>query len=167
MAKGLVVLFCFLALLVLLPAVKYIMKNIMHGKWWKEATRPEKSLILVVNNRQETIEGIIRRATQIRNGNAANMELVVIDNGSRDQTPGIINRLARNPGGFTFINADACTGEAQIIELGLRVCRGEKIYYLGLKERMTFNDIYNILNEVMAKNPSEYFLSRQHFVELK
>lgn len=163
MVKGLPVLFYFLLLLVFILAVKYIMR----GKWWSEGRRPENSLILVVSNRQETIEGIIRRATQIRNGYATNMELVVIDNGSRDETPGIIDRLARSPGGFNFINATGGKGVKQIIEMGLEISRGEKICYLGFKEKMFFNDIYNVLNDVMVRNPSGHFLPRHYFVELK
>lgn len=163
MTKGLPVLLLFLALLAFVLMVKFVMSR----KWWGEGQKPEKSLVLVVRNQQEMIEGILRRAVQTRNAGDAGTELVVIDNGSWDETPRIIARLARTPGGFTFIKMDSYKKLNQVVELGLEICRGEKICYLGLKEKMALHDIYNVFNEVMVKNPSGYFMPRQYFVELQ
>ncbi|TLN00092.1 glycosyltransferase family 2 protein [bacterium] len=161
MVKGMLVALYLLALLAFMLAVRYQINR----KWPGADCRPERSLILVVRNRQEMIEGILRRAIQVRNGNAIRIELIVIDNGSRDETPGIIAKLARSPGGFTFINAAADYGSRDVIEIGLEMSRGEKICYLGLKKSMTLHDTYNSLDEVMIRNPSGNFLPRQYFID--
>jgi hypothetical protein len=163
MVKGIQITLYLLALLAFMLTVRYLIRR----KWQGEMRRPVKSLVLVVRDRQEMIEGILRKAVQKRNGSAANIELIVIDNGSRDETPGIVSRLARNPGGFIFISAGACQNLRQLTELGLKMSRGEKICFLGLKENMTLHDMYISLDEVIVKNPSGSFLPRQCFVELQ
>lgn len=162
MAEVIPVLIYFLALLAFMLVVKYFMRR----KWLEEGRRPERSLILVVRNQQEMIEGVLRKIARMQRESHTSIELVVIDNGSRDETPGIITRLARTTGGFSFVIVECCREMSRMVELGIETCRGEKIYYLGIKEKMNFRDIYNGLNEVIVKNPSGYFMPRQYYIEL-
>jgi len=152
--------------LVLLVFVLIVLK-LTRRRWWRKEHRPEKSLILVVRNQQEMIEGILRKATYLRNGNAANTELIVIDNGSRDETPGIIARLARYSGGFIFINTARDTGPQETVELGVEMSRGEKICYFDLQKKTTFYDIYNGLEDAIKNNPQRHFLPRRDFLGMQ
>ncbi len=161
MVEGLLVLLYILALL----GFMLVVKNLLRRRWWRQENEPQKSLILVVRNQQEMIEGILRRVAQLRNGNATTIELVVIDNGSWDETPRIIARLARYPGGFIFINAASYTGPQETFGLGLEMSRGEKICCFDLQKTVAYYDIYNSLYEVIIHNPHRYFLPRQHYAE--
>lgn len=88
------------------------------------AGRVEVSLLLVVKNRQDMIEGAVRELTNrygwLRDG--PGYEIVVVDDGSTDDTPAILDRLARDSAGFVRVVRPATIRAP--LDCGLAVCRG-------------------------------------------
>lgn len=89
--------------------------------------RPFLSLLVLVKNGEATIEGVVRNLVglpYVNHWGLANYDVVVIDEHSGDQTPQIIERLARRYGHVKLVRAAPGAGRAAAIETGLSLCRG-------------------------------------------
>jgi len=97
--------------------------------------KPFVSILLITNNDEESIEGIIRWLLQLNYHDAAGVpryEVLAVDEGSRDQTYAILERLAREYPSLRV--GRAREGEAAY-QRGLALCRGDVICLLDLKKR--------------------------------
>jgi hypothetical protein len=89
---------------------------------------PYLSLLFVVRDQANIMEGLVREILAIRQTSLPPFDLVIVDDGSRDETPEILRRLNNNHG-FTFIESSP---DEQSLDIGLRACRGEVISYFNL-----------------------------------
>lgn len=75
---------------------------------------PSFSVLVLVRDQEHLIEGFLRTlAGQIRTGHGD--ELLVMDMGSRDDTPAIVERLARSPGVIRLVRVPL--GEPPLLRL--------------------------------------------------
>lgn len=94
------------------------------------------SLLLVVRDREEVMEGTLRQIIR-RYGwwlaGGPTYEVVVVDDGSADDTPAILERMARGSAGFIrFVRAASALGESPLGQ-GLAACRGRSIVVINVE----------------------------------
>ncbi len=87
------------------------------------------SILLMVKNKERVIEGIIRCLLSATLGSAAairDYELIVVDDRSADQTPAILERLARQYGCLKLVRMDRLQAAGKsAAEVGLFLCRNQ------------------------------------------
>ncbi|HHW39792.1 MAG TPA: glycosyltransferase [Syntrophomonadaceae bacterium] len=108
---------------------------------------PALSLLVVVRNQAPVIEGLIRHILALHHRVPAFFELVVVDDRSGDETPGILQRLNRRHH-FTLIQMDQFPGE-QALETGLRFCRGEVVYCFDLTGRVRPHLVVRLIGRLL------------------
>jgi hypothetical protein len=89
---------------------------------------PYLSLLFVVRDQAAIMEGLVREILAIYQTSLPPFDLVIVDEGSSDETPEILRRLNKN-NAFTFIESSP---DEQSLEIGLHACRGEVISYFNL-----------------------------------
>jgi len=95
---------------------------------------PAMSLLLVVRNQASVIEGLIRHILAYHHKPLTFFELVVVDDHSTDETPGILQRLNRRHH-FALIQMEQFPGE-KALDTGLKFCQGEVVYCFDLTGRV-------------------------------
>lgn len=94
------------------------------------------SLVLVLENAEDVVEDALRRAV-LRygwwSGATPAYELVVVDVGSTDDTPAIVERFARrHPGFIRLVRVAPGTTTARAVAYAALACRGETMVTLDL-----------------------------------
>lgn len=101
-------------------------------KWIKECDRisfKQKSCILIARDCETVIEAVMREALRLASFNG--LELVVIDDCSRDQTGQILARLAyRYP--FVFVPAGEIAEQQDALEKARQVCTAGQVFWVRL-----------------------------------
>lgn len=87
----------------------------------------ELSLVLACYNEEPWLEASVREIVQVLDFSAMSYELVFVDDGSRDGTPGIIRRLvdAAPPGRMRAVFHDRNMGRGRAVTDGIREAAGE------------------------------------------
>ncbi|MDI3538762.1 MAG: hypothetical protein PWR11_913 [Bacillota bacterium] len=101
----------------------------------KREGKPFVSILVIARDDEERIEGVIRWLLGLNYLDAEgrpNFELVVVSAGSKDQTPAIIERLAREAPILTAITLAKTEGA---YEQGIALCRGEVICLMDLAKQ--------------------------------
>jgi len=97
--------------------------------------KPFVSILVIAHDDEERIEGLIRWLLALDYLNAQgrpNFELVVVSAGSQDQTPAIVERLARETPVLTAVGLAKAEGA---YEQGIALCRGEVICLMDLAKQ--------------------------------
>jgi cellulose synthase/poly-beta-1,6-N-acetylglucosamine synthase-like glycosyltransferase len=97
--------------------------------------KPFVSILLITNNDEGSIEGIVRWLLQLNyhdRAGAPRYEVLVVDDGSRDQTFAILERLARE---YPSLQVRQAQEGESAYERGLALCNGDVICLLDLKKR--------------------------------
>lgn len=88
------------------------------------------SLILPIYNEQENIETMYQRLTQVMKKMKQSYELIFVNDGSIDQSPGLLKNLASKDKAIKVINFSRNFGHQIAVSAGLDYCQGEKIAIL-------------------------------------
>ncbi|MDK2856004.1 MAG: hypothetical protein PWQ86_1217 [Bacillota bacterium] len=106
------------------------------GRRVKEGeAKPFVSILVIAHDDEERIEGVVRWLLGLNYLDARgrpNFELVVVSAGSQDQTPAIIERLAREA---PILKAVAVAKGEGAYEQGIAICRGEVICLMDLAKQ--------------------------------
>lgn len=114
------------------------------------SARPDISLLLVVCNQDQGIEGLVRKLFSC-SLICPPFELVIVDDHSRDETPEILLRLQRKYH-FSFVKA----AHQRSVEAGLALCRGRIIYCLELTGELSLKNLaFQILPLLKGQIPPE------------
>jgi poly-beta-1,6-N-acetyl-D-glucosamine synthase len=105
-------------------------------------SRPLVSIIVPGKNEGENIYQLV---TSLREQSYTNFELIVIDDGSDDDTPTICRTLKKNGLIAMYLRCDVRGGKASAANLGLRYARGEYIVHLDADCSYDHDAIENIL----------------------
>lgn len=101
---------------------------------WKRFLRGRASvlsLLVVTENCGETIEGFLRQASLMLESRVRRFEIVVVDEGSRDDTAAVVERLARTEPRIRCARADGAPVGA--FDLGLVMCRSPLVVVAHLQ----------------------------------
>lgn len=117
----------------------------------KSHNQPFLSLVMVTSNDEKIVEGVIRRLAKLnyfQKDGSLNYELIGIDDGSKDQTFDILERLSRI---YPLLKVDRRRPGESSIERGLAIARGEKVCLL---DKYSFLET-NLLGSISARITEE------------
>lgn len=99
------------------------------------------SLVLPAHNEAGNIEVVVRRALDILPIYTDDFEIVVVNDGSRDETPRIIDGLAREDGRIRPIHHRANRGYGAALTSGFTATRGDYVMFMDADRQFDIADI--------------------------
>jgi hypothetical protein len=126
-------------------------KHWLRIKWYRYNLNQEKPVVVLqICNIEQQIEGLLREILTWRGYYAAQVEIVVVDLNSTDNSSAILERLQAKLQNFSFLNFDSfkCGGLSslgfKIMELVVVELDGESDYISNLhKLKNVFNQLSN------------------------
>ena len=119
---------------------------------------PFVSILLVVKNKAQIIEGLASNLARLQERlppGAPEYELVVVDDGSRDETPQILERLARR---FPHLRVarmgevGAAAGQSAA-DIGLFLCRSKVVLFFQVSGPVAQSTIINSVRYLFGAGP--------------
>jgi polyisoprenyl-phosphate glycosyltransferase len=92
--------------------------------------RPSISVIVPCYNEQDCLNELQRRVTAVCRDVGQSYEIVLVDDGSRDQTWPMMRDLADADDHFVCVKLSRNHGHQLALTAGLSICRGERIFIL-------------------------------------
>jgi glycosyltransferase involved in cell wall biosynthesis len=117
------------------------------------------SIILIVRNQEDAIEGIIRSIARrgfLDGSEGILLNLVVVDDYSRDQTPEILRFLAKEYKFLKVVRMEKIMEDKSSIEVGLSLCEGEVICILDVGVRIAPEKIADAISYIINKKMIKY-----------
>lgn len=117
------------------------------------------SIILIVRNQEDAIEGIIRSIARrgfLDGSEGILLNLVVVDDYSRDQTPEILRFLAREYKFLKVVRMEKIMEDKSPLEVGLSLCEGEVICILDVGIRIAPEKIADAISYIINKKMIKY-----------
>lgn len=142
--------FPYFACVVLVSLALYGLWRICFGFWrffsfGRTDRQFRTSLLVLVKDSQEQVEGLVRLLLQEAACEARWNELVVIDHASRDITPDILDRLAL---AYPEIKVIHMPADSRPAAEGIALCQGEIICLLDFISRLRPDDFPAIIRKV-------------------
>ena len=144
--------------MILLSLAVYGLWHIVQDIWgaWV-ALRGDKricaSLLMVVRDSEQQIEGMVRDLLRLMEGDSFWQEVVIVDYASTDITPAILDRLAAR---YSQVQAVHLSGAARPVAEGIALCHGEVVYVLDFVNRLYAEDLVSVVNRIQRPWPSFY-----------
>lgn len=105
------------------------------------------SVVVPVFNEEEVLQETYRRLTGVMEGLGAPYEIVFVDDGSRDRSPGILDELARHDPRVRVIHFSRNFGHQAAITAGMDYARGEAVVVIDAD----LQDPPEVIPEMVAK----------------
>jgi undecaprenyl-phosphate 4-deoxy-4-formamido-L-arabinose transferase len=115
-----------------------------------EAPLPEVSLVVPVYNEEATLEEVYRRATATLEELGRPYELIVVDDGSRDGTWAIVERLAAADARVRAVRFKKNFGQHPAMHAGLVRARGEIVVTMDADLQNVPEDLPRLIDAVEA-----------------
>lgn len=112
---------------------------------------PSISVVIPVYNGEGTIEGAARSVCE---QSFADMEVIIVDDGSTDGTPAIIDHLAREDGRIRVITNEKNLGSLIARKIGIRAAAGEFLAFLDDDDEL-IPGICEALSKEMAADAAD------------
>ncbi|HEX3255192.1 MAG TPA: glycosyltransferase family 2 protein [Gaiellaceae bacterium] len=90
-----------------------------------EDDRPDVSLVVPVYNEERTIEQVVRQAVEVLETDTRTFEVIVVDDGSKDGTWGVVERLHAGDARVKAVRFKRNFGQHPAMHAGLVRARGE------------------------------------------
>lgn len=90
-------------------------------------TRPTISVVVPVFNEQGTLERLHREASEVLASVARDYEILFVDDGSRDGSTEVLDRLAQEDSRVRVFGFRSNRGKAEALNVGFREARGEVV----------------------------------------
>jgi len=107
----------------------------------RETTRPALSLVFPVYDEERTIGQVIESAIETGQELFDDFEVVVVDDGSRDGTPGIIDRWSQRDSRVRVVRHPRNTGYGAALRSGLRGASGELVFFSDADLQFDLNEL--------------------------
>ncbi len=142
------------ALLIAIYCLLVFIRRVVVCKQTGRADLPEISLLFLVKNQQNIIEGLVR---SIFSGTYAKQpEIIAIDFGSVDQTKKIFQCLAKEYNYFRYL---ACE-ELKLSNTVFNLCRGRVIYCFDLTSPINYGLMTKTINSILNGSRSSLYRTR-------
>ncbi|HHL38943.1 MAG TPA: glycosyltransferase family 2 protein [Deltaproteobacteria bacterium] len=109
---------------------------------------PELSIAVPLYNEEENIERVIGELTERLDKEGVDYELVLVNNGSRDATPSLIERMASENERIRPVHLRENQGYGGGILAGLRLCRGRWVGYMWGDDQVVADDVLRVFREL-------------------
>ncbi len=103
------------------------------------------SLVLPAHNEAENIEAVVTRALDVLPRVVRDCEVIVVNDGSRDDTGAIIDRLAREQPQVLAIHHPVNRGYGAALTSGFRAATGDSIMFMDADRQFDIADINALL----------------------
>lgn len=106
------------------------------------------SLLVVVENQEQQIEGLVRALTALRDIGSARVdaEIIVVDAGSEDDTPLIMERLCQTHGSVRYIRVDTQSPW----EVGMHNCGSRVALLVDARGATQLRPVLGVVTQLMG-----------------
>lgn len=108
----------------------------------------ELSVFFPAFNEEDNIQNTVNQAIEVLNKIANKWEMIVVNDGSRDNTGGVVNKLAKNNKRIRLISHRLNKGYGAAIKTGLNNCRYDLIAHMDSDGQFSFADIELLLEHI-------------------
>jgi len=112
-----------------------------------EAQRPELSLVIPVYNEEEVLPELERRLLLVIRGLGSTVEVILVNDGSRDRTGELTTALCRKTAGFRSIHFARNFGHQAAATAGMHYARGRAVVIMDAD----LQDPPELITEMLAK----------------
>jgi glycosyltransferase involved in cell wall biosynthesis len=113
---------------------------------------PKLSIAMPTYNEEEIIQQVVADLQACFNRNELDYELVIVNNGSKDNTLNILEELNKKDPKVRYINIEHNQGYGWGIINGLKNCHGEIIGYIDGDNQIEPEDIVTLYRIIQEKN---------------
>ncbi|MDQ4099595.1 MAG: glycosyltransferase family 2 protein [Chloroflexota bacterium] len=99
------------------------------------------SLVLPAHNEAGNIEAVVRRALEVLPAYTDDFEIIVVNDGSRDDTPMIVERLAQENGRIRLVQHRVNRGYGAALRSGFGATRGDYVMFMDADRQFDIADI--------------------------
>lgn len=111
------------------------------------------SVVIPFYNEEESVELVCREIFDVFSQHVeSSWELILVDDGSKDKTADIMDRIAQKNDKIRAIHIHQNSGQSAALEAGFRVARGDYIATLDGDGQNDPRDILNLFEEMMNRD---------------
>ena len=110
------------------------------------AARPELSLVFPVFDEEENIGELLDQALTLAPQLASEFEIVVVDDGSRDGSAAVVNRLRECDSRIRLLRHGDNRGYGAALRAGLRGARGELVFFSDADLQFDLDELATLLS---------------------
>ncbi|HQX63245.1 MAG TPA: glycosyltransferase family 2 protein [Thermomicrobiales bacterium] len=110
------------------------------------------SLVLPAHNEAENIEAVVRRALEVLPQVVSDFEIIVVDDGSRDETAEIVDRLATEEPRVRAVHHEVNRGYGAALTSGFTAATGDAVMFMDSDRQFDIADIRALLPYVPHYN---------------
>jgi glycosyltransferase involved in cell wall biosynthesis len=120
------------------------MNNSTEKQYSPRSPQPELSLVIPCYNEQDVIHNTVLHLVETFQAKKVNLELVLVDNGSGDQTGEIIDGMIKE--GFPIVKqrVDINEGYGHGVLFGLKAARGRLVGFICADEQVEAHDVFRV-----------------------
>jgi glycosyltransferase involved in cell wall biosynthesis len=115
------------------------------------AGQPELSLVIPLYNEAPIVQSVIERIVEALETSSCVYELILVNNGSTDDTAGALGHCARRFPRVRIVNVEKNEGYGQGILLGLRQARGEYVAYMSGDGQIQPHDVVRVYQAMVSE----------------
>lgn len=120
------------------------------------------SVFFPAYNEQDNITPLLNEALEVLPRFAERLDIIVIDDGSRDQTANIVNRFAARHPEIRLVSHKHNLGYGEAIRSGLVAARGDAVFFTDADRQFRLTDLDRLLDEFAAHSLAIGFRIKRH-----
>jgi glycosyltransferase involved in cell wall biosynthesis len=114
------------------------------------------SIIVPVYNEEKTVKKILNKVKKVRLPNLIEKEIIVVDDGSQDETPSILNNIS----GIKVINHKTNKGKGAAVRTGIETAKGDIILIQDADLEYNPDDYPRLLEPILKDKAEVVYGSR-------
>jgi glycosyltransferase involved in cell wall biosynthesis len=109
------------------------------------ADAPALSVVIPAFNEEENVEPCVRELIPVLEALGRPFEVIIVDDGSRDATPAVLERLGREDGRLRVLRLRRNAGQSAALDAGFRAARGAVVVSMDADLQNDPRDIPRLL----------------------